>query len=185
MELIPARLELLQAYGNHLTRLINSAGKGGVLFFNANTPGKYCFSRHEQTKRGWQLGLSEPEWQRTWLLIQQGEVVGHCDLHGGRTQASLHRTSLGMGIEKVHSGQGFGGRLLETALEFARLQQLSWVDLNVFSSNAPALALYRKFGFSETGRVPDAFRVLGQSFEDVAMTLQLDAQISGRGDRAQ
>ena len=73
------------------------------------------------------------------------------------------------GVETVVVDNGSA----ETALGWAADQGLAWVDLGVFSENAPARALYRKLGFEEVGIVEDAFRVDGSSLDDVAMVFRL------------
>jgi ribosomal protein S18 acetylase RimI-like enzyme len=81
---------------------------------------------------------------------------------------------MAMGIERDFRGQGWGGRLLQTALDWARAETtLAWVDLGVFEHNAPARALYRKFGFKEVGRREDLFRVHGVRITDIQMVLEL------------
>lgn len=49
-------------------------------------------------------------------------------------------------------GQGLGGQLMAVAPDAARLY------LEVAADNAPALALYRRFGFTEAGRRPRYYR---------------------------
>jgi ribosomal protein S18 acetylase RimI-like enzyme len=42
---------------------------------------------------------------------------------------------------------GFGGALVEAALERARERNCRWIELDTHEDNAPALALYERFGF--------------------------------------
>src|SRR6185295_8302496 len=95
-------------------------------------------------------GLDEPLWGRAWgLFTADGtEMVGHVELRGGRVPAEMHRATLGMGILRAHTGQGHGRRLVEEAVRWARDHAgLTWIDLGVFSSNAPARKLYARMGF--------------------------------------
>ena len=127
----------------------------------------------ERHRAGWARPLSEPLWLRTWGLFEDGAIVGHLDLHGGRLPAELHRAALGMGLERRARRQGHGRALIETAIAWARDHGLSWIDLGVFAHNAPARALYASIGFVEIGTTRDQFRVEGTSIDDVAMTLRL------------
>lgn len=125
---------------------------------------------------GWARGLDEPAWVRAWLLLDgPARVVGYAELRGGRCSAELHRATLGMGLQRAHTGQGYGGRLLAAALTWARTEAgLAWVDLGVFSTNLPARKLYARAGFVETVTRPDAFRLDdGVRVDVVRMTLRL------------
>jgi ribosomal protein S18 acetylase RimI-like enzyme len=45
--------------------------------------------------------------------------------------------------------------------------------LQVIGSNEAAISLYRRAGFSKTGEVEDMFRIDGQCFSYISMTLRL------------
>ena len=101
-------------------------------------------------------------------------IVGHVDLHGSPLNSGLHRATLGIGVETDHRGLGAGEALMRTALDWARRQHsLEWIDLQVFAHNLPAITLYKKLGFVETGRTVDLLRVDGQRLDDVQMALGL------------
>jgi RimJ/RimL family protein N-acetyltransferase len=121
--------------------------------------------------------LDEPLWGRAWSLLSPGgvEVVGHLELRGGRVPSEMHRATLGMGIMRAFTGQGHGRRLLEIAVKWARdTAELDWIDLGVFSGNAPARKLYARMGFVEIGQRDDAFRIEGGAvIDDVQMALKL------------
>jgi RimJ/RimL family protein N-acetyltransferase len=120
-------------------------------------------------------GLDEPLWGRVWLLVDERRVVGHLELRGGRVPAEMHRATLGMGILRAFTGQGHGRRLVEAAVRWARDDAgLRWIDLGVFSGNAPARKLYSRMGFVEVGLREDAFRLeAGPTIDDVQMALRL------------
>jgi len=64
-------------------------------------------------------------------------------------------------------------QLLDTAIEWAAQQGLKWIDLEVLSANAPAVALYHKRGFVQTGEIPDLFRIDGGSYAYSYMSFSL------------
>ena len=64
--------------------------------------------------------------------------------------------------------------LLHAAIDWAKHQpSIAWIDLGVFSDNPGAQALYTRHGFEVLGRMPDRFRVDGESLEDISMTLDV------------
>ncbi len=119
--------------------------------------------------------LDEPLWGRTWLLFDGPRVVGHAELRGGRVLAEMHRATLGMGLLRAFTGQGHGRRLLESLVRWARGDAgLDWIDLGVFSGNAPARKLYERMGFVTLGVREDAFHIdAGAAIDDVLMVLRL------------
>lgn len=95
-------------------------------------------------------------------------VVGWCDIARGERASIAHAGHLGMGLVKEHRGQGHGRQLMEAALAAAKALGLERVELEVFASNAPALALYRSLGFREEGRKLKARKIDG-AYEDIVV----------------
>jgi ribosomal-protein-alanine acetyltransferase len=56
-----------------------------------------------------------------------------------------------LAVERSARGRGLGALLLEALLEWAGRQGYRSLHLEVRAGNAPALALYRRFGFAQTG----------------------------------
>jgi ribosomal protein S18 acetylase RimI-like enzyme len=123
----------------------------------------------------WCRPLNEPLWGRAFLLWAGAGVVGYVELRGGRIPAEMHRATLSMGVLRAFTGQGYGGRLIEVVVDWARKEaKLAFIDLGVFASNERAQKLYRKMGFQEQGRREDAFRLdSGVSVDDIQMSLDL------------
>jgi RimJ/RimL family protein N-acetyltransferase len=80
-----------------------------------------------------------------------------------------------MGLLRAYTGQGWGKALLETSISWAKTQpKLAFIDLGVFSHNAPARKLYLRAGFIEQGVRDDAYRIPGAGpVDDIMMTLPL------------
>jgi len=131
----------------------------------------------------WAKPVTEPYWQRKWGIRdgEAGSIVAYCSLTGPALPAELHRARVALGVESAFRRRGFGEALLREAITFARENGLAWIDLWVLGHNEPALGLYRKLGFVETGRYVDQFRVGGASIEDVAMALPLAATSNAGG----
>lgn len=119
--------------------------------------------------------ITTPGWQRIWLVTDENEIFGELTLvNRPALKTSLHRCLLMMGLERSVRGQGWGTRLLNEAIQWARQQPtLDWITLYVFENNFPAKALYNKFGFEVVGTTRDKFRVFGQSIDDTEMVLKL------------
>lgn len=164
------------AYARHMVEHMAESGRGGSPHFAISRTWSREDVRSNFVSR-LAKSLSEPLWGRAWLLMDPGgkRVLGHVELRGGRVTAEMHRTTLGMGILRAHTGQGHGKRLLEAAIRWARDEaKLAWIDLGVFSNNTPARRLYQKMGFVELGVRQDAFRLdAGPIIDDVLMVLDL------------
>lgn len=175
LALRPARVADAGAFASHLVRHLAESGRGGSPVF-APSPTPSHAEIREACELRWARPLSEPLWGRAWVLrAEDGAIVGHLELRGGRIPAELHRATLGMGIERGHIGQGHGTRLLAEAIRWARAEAgLSWLDLGVFAGNEPARRLYERAGFAVVGPREDAFRMTdGTAVTDVLMALDL------------
>jgi putative acetyltransferase len=63
-----------------------------------------------------------------------------------------HVGSIGMAVRDDWQGRGVGTALMEAALDLAdNWLNLTRVELTVYVDNAPAIALYEKFGFEVEG----------------------------------
>jgi ribosomal-protein-alanine N-acetyltransferase len=88
------------------------------------------------------------------LSEAQGETIGF--LIG--KQAADEAEILNLAVVKESRRRGEGSALLEAALEEFRARGVSRVFLEVRDSNEPALAFYRKHGFSKMGRREGYYR---------------------------
>lgn len=125
-------------------------------------------------KLRWSIAIDTPGWRRAWGLFDETAIVGQIHFVGGAISTELHRVGMGMGIVRSHHRRGGGTRLLATATDWARSEEMiDWVDLGVFADNTVAHDLYLRHGFHQVGRTPDRFRVDGVVLEDIAMTLSV------------
>jgi ribosomal-protein-alanine acetyltransferase len=65
---------------------------------------------------------------------------------------------LNMAVSRAHRRMGIGSNLLESALEFSRNAGSARAYLEVRASNAPAISLYARHGFTECGRRAQYYR---------------------------
>lgn len=181
-----ARAEDARAIAEHWSREVIDNGEDG-LWFSPYDPREDARpatdARIEQLAIALDRPLTEPMWQRAWLLRAERDgrdgrdgpsVLGSLSLYGGRLASEMHRCSLGMGLEPAHRGKRIGSEMLRVAIEWAKRQEtLAWIDLGVFEGNARARALYERAGFQLSGVRRDAFRVRGVSITDLSMSLAL------------
>ena len=82
-----------------------------------------------------------------------GKVVGNVGLIGaGRHARRRHVASLGITVHDAWHGKGVGSALMQAALDLAdKWLQYTRIELTVFTDNAAAIALYKKFGFEIEG----------------------------------
>ena len=100
------------------------------------------------------------------------EPVGVVDVFGSSAQVMQHSMGIGIYVRADYQGLGVGTMLMEASKTLAMRLHLGAVWLSVFEGNGPALALYRKTGFEESGRVPGW---LQEGYVDeIFMTLKLE-----------
>jgi L-phenylalanine/L-methionine N-acetyltransferase len=102
----------------------------------------------------WRQRLSEPpEGLFSLVACVDGEVVGEISLHTSPTHWRMrHVGSIGMAVRDDCQGKGVGTALMEAILDLAdNWLNLTRVELRVYVDNAPAIALYEKFGFEIEG----------------------------------
>ena len=86
------------------------------------------------------------------LAERGGEVVGSAGLHPLVQVRRRHVAMLGISVAEEHHGTGVGHALMHALCDYADdWGQLLRIELTVFSDNARAIALYRRFGFEHEG----------------------------------
>ncbi|CAD5256229.1 GNAT family acetyltransferase [Bosea sp. 62] len=124
-----------------LTTLVNLPG------FRAGTL-RLPYQRSEVTRR-W---LEDPNTDGLNIVaFRDGELVGQAGFERYRGRRA-HVAYIGIGVHDEHHGTGIGtallGELVDAADNWFGLKRL---ELTVYSDNAVAIALYRKFGFEPEG----------------------------------
>ena len=81
-----------------------------------------------------------------------GVVVGNAGLHPVPHVRRGHCAGIGMAVARNAQGQGVGSALMAALIDWAdNWAHLLRLELTVFTDNAGAIALYRKFGFELEG----------------------------------
>jgi len=102
-----------------------------------------------------------------------GIVIGNAGLHGVAALRRRHAAGLGISVARSAQGQGVGTALMAALIDWAdNWAQLLRLELTVFTDNAAAIALYRKFGFEDEG-VHRAYALRDGSYADVLAMARL------------
>ena len=82
--------------------------------------------------------------QVSWgLIAPAGSIEGHVFLRG----LDKPPPEFGIGLRERAQGQGWGRRMMATAIDWADAAELPLVMLTVFKINGRARAMYESFGF--------------------------------------
>lgn len=176
MEIRPLALDALDPYLDHVLRHDAESGTEGELPYGPYGRDEWPdrAGLEARTRARWATPLDGLDWRRAWGLCEGERVVGSVHLSGGALLTARHRCDCGVGIERPFRGRGWGRRLMEVAIDWARREPtLAWIDLGVFEGNDAALALYLSLGFERCGYTPDRFRVDGRSIGDISMSLRV------------
>jgi ribosomal protein S18 acetylase RimI-like enzyme len=103
-----------------------------------------------------------------FVAVDDGQVVGWCDVTPKTQDTLRHSGILGMGVAATHRGQGLGTQLLSTTIDDAAGRGLTRIELTVRADNAAAIELYRRFGFEFEGSCRH-FMVVGERYYDALL----------------
>jgi len=166
----------LDLFMSHAELQAKESGNGTTVRFGLRGPSD-PFDRG-RIRRLLEIGLSgavgTPGWCRVWIDEGSSEIRGHVGLRAHAEPQSRHRALVNTGVLERYRRQGIAAGLMDAAIRWATAHgALTWLDAEVFGHNEPALALHRKFGFTEVGRVTDLYRLDGAPVDDVRLTLRL------------
>jgi RimJ/RimL family protein N-acetyltransferase len=106
-------------------------------------------------------------------------VVGSLSIRRDDHPATAHVATLGMFVIASHRGRRIGTALMEEALRWARRFDVERIELTVYPHNEAAIALYRRFGFVQEGRlVRHAKKSYGYE-DEILMAVQLEEEPEG------
>lgn len=124
-----------------------------------------CYSQTLQTPfpplSRWQKRLEDlPDNQHSLVAIRDGRLVGQIGMEVFANPRRRHVANIGMAVDETVRGQGVGSALLESMKDLA----FNWlavrrIELEVYTDNLGAIALYERHGFVQEGLARDyAFR---------------------------
>lgn len=115
-----------------------------------------------------------------FVAVDNGAVVGWCDVVRKQWDVQRHSGVLGMGLRPTHRGRGLGKALLTTTLAAARAEQFIRTELTVYVDNAPAIALYERVGFQREGVIAKCALLAGRYVDALLMALIEPDHSAGR-----
>lgn len=154
IRIVPATLEYLESFWECLDSVARERKWLGAV--QAHPP--------EEVQQYWNRQIAEDV--PAFFALDGQRVVGFINIDPQQREGIRHRGQLGMGVHVDYRGRGIGTRLMEAAIDKARQKGLIRVDLGVYASNPTAIALYKKFGFVEEGRIVKG-RYLDDRFDDI------------------
>lgn len=96
-----------------------------------------------------------------------GEHVGNCSLMSlGNYERYAHRCSVAIALYQKYRGLGIGREMLKTVLTVAKQCGYEQAELEVVSTNTPAIRLYESLGFEIWGTQPHSVRYRDGSYAD-------------------
>lgn len=109
------------------------------------------------------------------FVAEEDEVlIGYASIMGGHLQRMAHKASIVTGVLPQHGGKGVGTQLFTAMLEWAENSDFYRLELTVMIHNAPAIALYQKFGFQREGTKRASLKVDGTYVDEYVMSLLLN-----------
>jgi L-phenylalanine/L-methionine N-acetyltransferase len=114
--------------------------------------------RHGTLSTGWRTPESLGAWFNGFLpgsivlcAEVDGRIVGQSALMTAQARRA-HCGSVGFMVHDAFQGRGVGSALMAAIVDYAdKSLGLRRLELEVYTDNAAAIALYRKFGFVEEG----------------------------------
>lgn len=142
----------------------------------ASVPGKLASSPDEiedDAVRSKILHLEDRDHGIYLVAERAGTVVGHAFLESLSLAATAHVVRLTIAVHEGHRRRGVGSALMNELLRWARSNpRVEKVELQVRSSNDPAIALYRSLGFVEEGRKTRRLKIGSNAYlDDIYMAL--------------
>lgn len=141
------------------TNLVLRAARPGdaeALAWIANQPGvrRGTLRLPFETPEYWQKRLADCEAEGARMIVAEwdGRVVADAGLHPARSPRLAHSAGLGISVADAYVGRGIGTALLAALIDLSdNWLGLRRLELEVFSDNLAAIALYERFGFVREG----------------------------------
>lgn len=113
------------------------------------------------------------------VAVDVGRVVGHVVISRDRHPVTRHGATLAIAVAPSYRRRGIGAALLREACRWAGTMGVEKLLLSVYPANTAAVALYRRFGFVEEGRLSRQSRKSYGYRDEILMAVWL-----GRPDEA-
>ena len=100
-----------------------------------------------------------------WFTVFDGDkVAGNCAIGAKSDKYKMkHRCDVAIALAQAYDTVK---QEIDVLIEKAKSLGFEQLELGVYADNARAIALYKKMGFEECGRIPRAFRLRDGSYID-------------------
>lgn len=141
------------------------AGESSFLTFG---PGELSLSEAEEA--AFIAGMRASDNQLFLVAVLGGEIVGTLQLAAGQRPRVRHSGELAMSVRRHYWGLGIGSHLLDALIAWAQSTGvITKLNLRVRADHERAIALYRRFGFVEEGRISRELCVDGTYYDLIWM----------------
>ncbi|NYU11743.1 acetyltransferase [Enterobacteriaceae bacterium CCUG 67584] len=134
-------------------RHVEAADAEALRQFN-NHPGVYhqTLQLPHPSMEMWQERVMKKPSRRHLVACLDGKVVGHLALDVMENPRRSHVATFGISVSAEVQGRGAGSALMREMINLCdNWLRIERIELTVFADNAPAIALYRKYGFEVEG----------------------------------
>jgi RimJ/RimL family protein N-acetyltransferase len=142
--------------------------------FNITTTEEFRFSVDQEME--WLEDVMETPGHITIVAEYGFEAVGLLNFHLDPRKRMKHHGSLSINVSRAWRDQGVGRSMLQTFITWAQREPgIEKLQLEVFSTNTRAIALYRSLGFQQEGHLTNQIKMAPNVYVDVfLMGLWLD-----------
>jgi diaminopimelate decarboxylase len=131
------------------------------------------------------LRVYRSRFRRSWtsreaqiVAVEDGRVVGHLFIQRETHPVTEHVASIGIAVAHDRRGGGVGSALMSHAIRWARSVGVEKIVLAVYPHNTAAIALYRKFGFVDEGRLARHSRTSSGDDDEILMATWIERETS-------
>lgn len=104
----------------------------------------------------------------TGICEEDGRILGLYILHPNNVGRCGHISNASYAVASWARGRGVGEALVRHCLEKGKELGFGILQFNaVVSTNAPALNLYKKLGFTQLGTIPGGFLMKDGTYQDI------------------
>ena len=129
-----------------------------------------AYYRRHYFRRSW------TDEQASLVAVHGDRVIGHLQVAREEGPMTRHVASLGMAVAPEWRGKGVGSALLAETIRWAKEMGVEKLALSVYPHNDAARALYRKFGFTEEGRLTGHSKKSIGYLDEIVMGLWVNAR---------
>ena len=121
-----------------------------------------------ENEKAWIYNINQSASSLLLVADLDEQIVGLLFFIPNGKRKNSHTGEFGVSVHPQFQGIGIGRQLINTLLNWAKSNTaIEKVYLNVFSTNQPAIGLYRDLGFIEEGRHIKAVKQLNGEYVDV------------------